>query len=257
MLWKFWQCWLLQIEYHKIVSKRHCLCKKFTDISQHFEGNIWFERKFCLRNKHTVSQQAGKMNLMLPWEYLTVLRTANELPLNDHVEILVREKAQLYRGIGSAVMQNTDGPGIEKTTKHVILMFNNKGCRRDLCENVVLWRDLWPRQQKFLSIQTTRQFVALQHISAKANQTLTTIKDLPMIAKVRISGLTCSKEEFNKTKALYDQAFQEKDQKYMLRFHSNIQKTAQKGNASGKSFFKLSFMSKMRKNKIWKNLFKK
>ena len=125
--------------------------------------------------------------------------------------LLEKENFGLYRDDGLATVNSSIGLVLDRIKKDIISIFKNEGLSITIEANLIK-TDLL---DVTFNLLTGKHFPFRKvinkplYINAKWNHPLTIIKELPKMINKRLSELSCNQEEFNKAKALQEEALSE------------------------------------------------
>ena len=122
--------------------------------------------------------------------------------MNRLSTVINKSSVRLYRDDGLAAINNANGPKLDRIRKDIIALFKEEGLSITIEKNLI--------ETDFLDVMTRKYFPFRKanntplYINAFSNHPPTIIKQLPKMINKRISDLSCNKEEFGKTKFVYD-----------------------------------------------------
>ena len=143
--------------------------------------------------------------------------------LNKLGNVVSSENIGLYRDDGLAVIENANGPKMDRTRKSIIKIFQEEGLSITIETNLLATDfldvsfDL--RNSKYCPYRKPNSKPL--YINSKSNHPSTIIKELPKMINQRLSGLSYDKHEFDKCKNVYQTALIDSGYKEDLEFEAN------------------------------------
>ena len=149
------------------------------------------------------------------------------LYLLDKLSVLLhKEDVGLYRDDGLAVVDNANGPKLDKLRKKIITIFKAEGLSITIETNL--------RETDFLDVtfnlHTNKYFPYRKpnndplYINIYSNHPSTTKKELRKMINKRLSELSCDKDAFDKAKGIYEKALNDSNFKSTLNFNKEQNK---------------------------------
>ena len=149
--------------------------------------------------------------------------------LSQLSNVTVKSKTGLYRDDGLIVLHKATGNEIDRIRKRILDMFKENGLKITVESNLI--------QTDFLDITLnleTDQFWPYRkpydkpiYIHKFSNHPTTIKKQLPNMIEKRLSGISCSEQQFRKATNIYDEALDKSGFNHKLKFNSR-QETKQK-----------------------------
>ena len=144
------------------------------------------------------------------------------LYLLDKLSVLLhKEDVGLYRDDGLAVVDNANGPKLDKLRKKIITIFKAEGLSITIETNLI--------ETDFLDVtfnlHTNKYFPYRKpnndplYINIYSNHPSTTKKELPKMINKRLLELSCDKDAFDKAKGIYEKALNDSNFKSTLNFN--------------------------------------
>ena len=131
--------------------------------------------------------------------------------LNQLSTVIYKSSVRLYRDDGLAAINNANGPKLDRIRKDIIALFKEEGLsitiKTDVMEKDCLVLTFNIGTKKYFPIRqaNNRPF----YIDAFSNHLPTIIQQFPKMINKRISDLSCTKEELNKVKSVYESALKD------------------------------------------------
>ena len=144
------------------------------------------------------------------------------LYLLDKLSVLLhKENVGLYRDDGLAVVDNANGPKLDKLRKKITTIFKAEGLSITIETNLI--------ETDFLDVtfnlHTNKYFPYRKpdndplYINIYSNHPSTIKKELPKMINKRLSELSCDKDAFDKAKGIYEKALNDSNFKSTLNFN--------------------------------------
>ena len=133
-----------------------------------------------------------------------------------------KEKIGFYRDGGLSVIENANGPKLDRLRKYIIGIFHNEGLEITIDRNLTtadfldLTLDLFTRKYFPYRKQNDRPL----YVNANSNQPPDILEQLPSMVNIRLSSLFVNEDEFNKAKPLYEKVLKSSGLKRNLKFES-------------------------------------
>ena len=132
----------------------------------------------------------------------------------DKVSVLLsKDNAGLYRDDGLGVVNDANGPKLDRLRKDIIAIFKSEGPSITIETNLI--------ETDFLDVtcnlHTGKYFPYCKsnndplYINIHSNHPSIIKKELPFMIKKRLSELSCDKNQFDKAKGIYEKALNESD----------------------------------------------
>ena len=121
------------------------------------------------------------------------------LYLLDKVSVLLsKDNAGLYRDDGLGIVNDANGPKLDRLRKDIIAIFKSEGLSITIETNLIETEYRKPNNDPL-------------YINIHSNHPSTIKKELPNMINKRLSELSCDKSEFDKAKGIYEKALNESD----------------------------------------------
>ena len=137
--------------------------------------------------------------------------------------ILEKESIGLYRDDGLAVINNANGPKLDKLRKDIISLFKGEGLSITIDINLI--------ETEFLDVTfnlATNRFFPYRkpndkplYINVNSNHPDSITKQLPKMVNRRVHDLSCNQEEFDKAKETYQLALGESGYDPVMTYDTN------------------------------------
>ena len=139
--------------------------------------------------------------------------------------IINKTQIGLYRDYGLAIIENPNGPKLDKLRKYIIALFKIEGLNITIETNLT--------NTDFLDVTfdlTTGKYYPFRkpndnpiYINECSNHPPSIIKQLPKMVNKRISALSCDEQEFDKAKTVYEAALKSSGHRENMKFEINGQ----------------------------------
>ena len=140
--------------------------------------------------------------------------------LNKLTNIINIKNIGLYRDDGLAVVQDSNGPKMDKIRKDIIRTFKEEGLsitiETNLCATDFLDVSFDLITGKYFPFRKPNS--NLLYVNKQSNHPPTILKELPKSINQRLINLSCDKSEFNKAKIPYQEALKNSGYKEELRY---------------------------------------
>ena len=142
--------------------------------------------------------------------------------LNKLTRILGRDNVGLYRDDGLAVLKRKSGPEVDRIRKKLHLTFKNHGLEITLETGLKMTDFL----DITLDLSNNRFFPYRKpnnppsYINKNSNHPPSIIKQIPTMINKRLCDLSCNKEEFEKSKPMYEKALKESGYNCSLKYEN-------------------------------------
>ena len=174
--------------------------------------------------------------------------------------IIDRNNIGLYRDDGLCVIENANGPKLDRLRKDIIAIFHNEGLKITTDTNLTTTDFL----DVTLDLCTGKYYPyrkpndRLLYVNANSNHPPTILKQLPTMVNTRLSLLSINEDEFDKAKPLYENALKSSGFNRCLKFE-NTQTTRLRNRSRQVIWFNPPYNAEVKTNigKIFLKLVKK
>ena len=126
--------------------------------------------------------------------------------------IIKKDSVGLYRDDGLAVIENANGPLLDRLRKKIVALFREEQLAVTIEINLSVTEFL----DVTLDVLRRGSYYPYRkpndkplYVNARSNHPLMTLKQLPKMINRRITDLSCNLEEFEKTKSTYETALRD------------------------------------------------
>ena len=214
------------------------------------EGNIWMKKGENALFDVTMGSYDGGEICELVGIYL----------LGKLSNIVDRNNIGLYRDDGLCVIENANGPKLDRLRKDIIAIFHNEGLKITIDTNLTTTDFL----DVTLDLCTGKYYPYRKpnnrplYVNANSNHPPTILKQLPTMVNTRLSLLSINEYEFDKAEPLYENALKSSGFNKCLKF-GNTQTTRLRNRSRRVIWFNPPYNAEVETNivKIFLKLVKK
>ena len=152
--------------------------------------------------------------------------------LSNFAPLIGSKNVGLYRNDGLAVIDQANGPKMDRIRKDIIALFKSEGLSITIDTNLM--------EIDFLDVSFNLEVETFSpyskpnntpfYIHSESNHPSSITKQLPSMTNRRISNLPCNENEFNKAKPLYESALKNSGFIYSMKFEAPVENTRRNRN---------------------------